>query len=54
MDNYKEGYECYAEIGADLCYEQDPDTDILYQQTNKESTYYEAFYESYEKKEAEL
>ena len=29
-------------------------TEILYQNTNKLRNYYEAFYESYEKKEAEL
>lgn len=54
VDNYQEGYERYAENGEDLCYEPDPDTEILYQNTNKLRNYYEAFYESYEKKEAEL
>ena len=54
VDNYQEGYERYAENGEELCYEPDPDTEILYQNTNKLRNYYEAFYESYEKKEAEL
>lgn len=54
VESFREGYEQYSKKEENLCYKPDPDTEILYQKTNKLRNYYETYYDSYYKQEAEL